>query len=378
MIKKSFKAHGVYVHVPFCKRKCLYCDFFSCASDNTELMLQYADAVCCQIEQTRAEVTDYATIYFGGGTPSILPVDGLIRIVEKLKQCGFWQMPKEATIECNPGTVDLDKLQVYRQLGFDRISFGVQSFNNNELRVIGRIHNADDALTAVALAKAAGFKRINVDLIYGLPLQNLNSLQYSLQQFCSLNLSHLSLYSLILEDGTSLKTMVDNGQIKMPDENLTADMDDWVQKFLLQHGYKRYEISNYAKTGEESKHNLVYWNYLPYIGLGAGATGFDGWTRYKGVENIGQYIRSPLAVEKEHLTCDNIYSEFMFMNLRKADGVRLKEYKERYGEDITDKTLTKINTCIEDGVVEYDDKKDVLRLTERGMSLGNLVFSKFV
>ena len=267
---------GTYVHIPFCRQKCLYCDFNSYAGFGADVMAAYAAAVCREIagRKSKLPVNENASIYFGGGTPSLLPLEQTAQIVSALKKYGYWQKPREASIEANPGTVDLEKLQALRQMGFDRISFGVQSLNDAELKTIGRVHNAAEALEAIELAKQAGFKRINADVIYALPGQTLASLQNTLEQLVATGIEHLSVYGLIVEDGTPLQKLVDAGKIILPDEDESADMYEFVQEFLAVQGFERYEISNYARGGAYSRHNLVYWHYYSYAAFGAGACGF--------------------------------------------------------------------------------------------------------
>ena len=285
---------AVYVHIPFCRQKCLYCDFASYAGCGRQQMEDYAEAVCLEIAGRAAEagkVAADATIYFGGGTPSTLPMDALAKIVNALKKHGFWRTPAEATIEVNPGTADLEKLRFFRSLGFDRISFGVQSLNDAELKTIGRIHSAAEALEAIQLAKAAGFERISADLIYGLPGQLLESLKATIERLLATGIEHMSVYGLIVEEGTPLAKLVDSGRLQLPDEDTAADMYDLVQQMLKSAGFKRYEISNYAKNEQYSRHNLVYWQYHPYAAFGAAAAGFDGRVRRSAVEMVVTYIK---------------------------------------------------------------------------------------
>lgn len=378
MHKQQLKAHGIYVHVPFCKQKCLYCDFPSQACCDIGLMKQYAEQVCREIKERGETAMEQATIYFGGGTPSLLPLNAVQKIVVALKDYGLWQSPAEATIECNPGTVDGEKLQCYRELGFDRISFGVQSFFDAELQAIGRIHNVDEALAAIQMAKDVGFRRINGDLMYGLPLQTMDSLQQSINQLVALDLEHISVYGLILEKGTPIAKLVEQGRTQVADEDLQGQMYDLVMQYLPQKGYGRYEISNFAKSGGCSKHNLVYWSYLPYLGFGCAATGFDGYRRRMGESNLQKYLQDPLQCSYENLTEDNLYSEFMFMNLRKTEGVELKRFAERYGTDIVSRTLAVMQPFIDKGLAEYDEKTTNIRLTEWGMAVSNVIFRELV
>lgn len=443
---------AVYVHIPFCRQKCLYCDFASYAGCSQQQMDAYADAVCLEIAGRAAEagkVAADATIYFGGGTPSTLPMDALTKIVLTLKRYGFWRTPAEATIEVNPGTADLEKLRFFRSLGFDRISFGVQSLNDAELKTIGRIHSAAEALEAIQLAKAAGFERISADLIYGLPGQLLESLKATIESLLATGIEHMSVYGLIVEEGTPLAKLVDSGRLQLPDEDTAADMYDLVQQMLKSAGFKRYEISNYAKNEQYSRHNLVYWQYHPYVAFGAAAAGFDGRVRRSAVEEVLPYIeevqqlygapiesralfekrtnteqclektakemadvvpgiekapkeaenamQGPANAEKEHgldsverekayaklyieekLTRDELFGEFMFMGLRRAQGADLKEAKERFSIDVWERYHKELQPLIEHELLVYDKENGYLRLTEQGMAVGNQIFEIFV
>ena len=443
---------AVYVHIPFCRQKCLYCDFASYAGCSQQQMDAYADAVCLEIAGRAAEaerVANDATIYFGGGTPSTLPMVALANIVGALKKFGFWRTPAEATIEVNPGTADLEKLRFFRSLGFDRISFGVQSLNDAELKTIGRIHSAAEALEAIQLAKAAGFERISADLIYGLPGQLLESLKATIESLLATGIEHMSVYGLIVEEGTPLAKLVDSGRLQLPDEDTAADMYDLVQQMLKSAGFKRYEISNYAKNEQYSRHNLVYWQYHPYVAFGAAAAGFDGRVRRSAVEEVAPYIKGvqqlygapiesralfekrtnteqclektakemadvvpgiekapkeaenamqgPANAEKEHgldsverekayaklymeekLTHDELFGEFMFMGLRRAQGADLKEAKERFSIDVWERYHKELQPLIEHELLVYDKENGYLRLTEQGMAVGNQIFEIFV
>ena len=375
---------GVYVHIPFCRQKCLYCDFNSYAGFGADVMAAYAGAVCREIAGRSKDlpVNANASIYFGGGTPSLLPVKCIEQIVNALKQYGYWQQPREASIEANPGTVDLAKLKALRQMGFDRISFGVQSLNDDELRAIGRVHSATQALEAIDLAKQAGFTRINADVIYGLSGQTMASLKNTLQQLAATGIEHLSVYGLIVEDGTPLQKLVDAGKIILPDEDEAADMYEFVQAFLKAHGFERYEISNYASSGAYSKHNLVYWHYYPYAAFGAGACGFNGSARFTGTPAVPDYIEGITNVKPlydvEQLTPAVQFEEFMFMGLRKKSGVNLLEAKERFGVDVRQKYGAELAPFIARGLINFDEDGHNISLTEAGMEVGNQIFEIFV
>lgn len=379
------QVQGIYVHIPFCVQKCLYCDFTSFACYDDEFKNRYAHTVVKEIEQKSSKsicVNEKATIYFGGGTPSVMPLDDISIIVQSLKQHGFWRNPAEAVIEVNPGTADLRKLIGLRELGFDRISFGIQSLNNNELKQIGRIHTSEEALNAVEMARQAGFKRINADIMYGLPGQNMASLKNTLQQITATGIEHISVYGLILEEETPLAKMVEQDKMILPDEDLCADMYEFVQSFLRAEGFTRYEISNYAKNEQYSKHNLVYWHYYPYLAFGAAACGFNGKKRFTGTMDVKKYVEQGLqgsfAYVEEELSVSDMLGEFMFMNLRKQSGANLYEAQERFGVDVYSEYKKEIDNFIAQGLLNYDRQTKVLSLTENGMEVGNQIFEIFV
>ncbi|MDO4178490.1 MAG: radical SAM family heme chaperone HemW [Phascolarctobacterium sp.] len=399
---------AVYVHIPFCKQKCLYCDFPSYAGFTCETMKAYVDAVVQEIRLRSFEaskVSQCDTIFFGGGTPSILSANEIKLIVDELKSSGFWKNPREATIEVNPGTADLAKLKDLREMSFNRISFGVQSLSNTELKTIGRIHTSEEALNTINMAREAGFFRINADFIYGLPGQTLKSLESTLEAITQTNIEHLSAYSLILEEGTPLEKLVSSGKLVLPDEDVTADMYDYVQSFLPSQGYKRYEVSNYARSGGESAHNMVYWAYHPYIGFGAAACSFTGKVRLTATSDVQKYIKNIEALrnstafgvdaklqekslssiynneelyEVENLSQDELIAEYMFMGLRTVKGANLTEGKARFGVNILQEFSAELEPFFKDNLLAYDEETNYLRLTEAGMAVGNLIFEAFI
>lgn len=384
--------HAVYVHIPFCKQKCLYCDFASYACFGEAEMRAYTEALCHEIE-TRAEeaekVAASATVYFGGGTPSVLPIDCLEQIVATLKACGFWQEPAEATIEVNPGTADSTKLKRLRAAGFDRVSFGVQSLQDAELRAIGRIHSAQEAIAAIDMARAAGFRRVSCDLIYGLPGQSLASLADTLQRLLATGIEHISVYGLIVEEGTPLERLVSAGKLMLPDEDIAADMYELVQRLLAEAGFERYEISNYAKNGQYSRHNTVYWQYHPYIAFGAAACGMEKALRRTAASTVPEYIAAAQALTSanwrtselytsESLTLQQQLEEFMFMGLRRAAGADLAEARTRFGVDVWQRYQKELAPYIAQGLVGYEVAAERLYLTPAGMELGNQIFAIFI
>ena len=383
---------AIYVHIPFCKQKCLYCDFASYACFGEREMRTYTDVLCHEIEVRAEEASNVAfgaTIYFGGGTPSVLPTDCLERIVSTLKSCGFWQKPAEATIEVNPGTADVNKLKRMREAGFDRISFGVQSLQDAELKTIGRIHNAEEALIAIDMARTAGFRRISCDLIYGLPGQSLASLKDTICRLTKTGIEHMSVYGLIVEEGTPLERLVNSGQMVLPDEDIAADMYELVQRLLAEAGFERYEISNYAKNGQYSRHNTVYWQYHPYIAFGAAACGMEKALRRTAASTVPEYIAAAQALTSgnwrtselytsESLTLQQQLEEFMFMGLRRAAGADLAEARTRFGVDVWQRYQKELAPYIAQGLVGYEAAAERLYLTPAGMELGNQIFAIFV
>ena len=375
---------GVYVHTPFCVQKCLYCDFPSYAGFSESVREEYVEALCRGIafySEHRALPTDEkATVYFGGGTPTVLSAEQIGKIVACLKKYGWWRQPAEATIEANPGTVDVKKLQALRELGFDRISLGVQSLQDNELRALGRIHTAEQALAAVDEARQAGFQRISVDLMSGIPLQTVESFKNTLQWIFELGMSHLSVYSLILEEGTPLEKLVRTGQVQLPDEETTYLMYEMTTDVLAKAGLTRYEISNYAAPGQESLHNKVYWRYEPYMAFGAGACSFTGTERRTNTVDVQEYIKgwstSEFAWQTEPLDRKMQISEAMIMGLRMTDGVSLNELQKRFGVDILKYYEREIQMLLDKKMATCVN--GTLRLTPYGMRYGNQAFEAFV
>lgn len=377
---------GVYIHTPFCLQKCLYCDFASYAGLGKTVQENYVQALCKEITWRGKNVKPTATIYFGGGTPSVLETEQLARIVQALKSTGVWQHPTEATIEVNPGTVDLAKLKALKALGFDRLSMGVQSLNDNELKVIGRIHTAQQALDTIKSAQEAGFKRINADVMTGLPEQTVASLTNTIQGLLATGLKHLSVYSLILEPGTPLETLVAKKQIKLPDEDQDLQLYLTALKILETSPLKRYEISNFAVPGQESQHNLHYWRYRPYLGLGAAAVSFDGTQRFAATESVESYINSIETASGETYGWGSVevltpalrLEEYLFMGLRTSEGISLCEAQERFGCDVIKEYGKDLEPYFENGCLEKTRDGKSVHLTAKGMQYGNQIFEVFV
>jgi len=368
---------AVYVHIPFCVHKCAYCDFASYQIYNDHIMTDYARRLVEEISAwtPALPVSPTATVYFGGGTPSVLPLEDLAAIVTALKERGFWQHPAEATLEANPGTVDRERLRFYRQLGFDRLSLGIQSFQPGELAAMGRIHTAEQAEEAIALAREAGFRRISGDLIYGYPGQTVETVRDSLERLLDTGVDHVSVYGLTVEEGTLLAKQVREGKALLPSEDASGTMYDFLMEALPQAGYHRYEISNFARPGQESRHNQVYWHYDPYMAFGAAACRFDGKIREINPRNLQAYLQGA-PPEREILTCEDRRAELVFMNLRTVKGLSLEEFTQRTGEDFFHIYEEGFNHCRKQGWITREG--DRIRLTEQGMRYGNLAFEEFL
>lgn len=368
---------AVYVHIPFCVHKCAYCDFASYQIYNDHIMTDYARRLVEEISAwtPALPVSPTATVYFGGGTPSVLPLEDLAAIVTALKERGFWQHPVEATLEANPGTVDRERLRFYRQLGFDRLSLGIQSFQPGELAAMGRIHTAEQAEEAIALAREAGFRRISGDLIYGYPGQTVETVRDSLERLLDTGVDHVSVYGLTVEEGTLLAKQVREGKALLPSEDASGTMYDFLMEALPQAGYHRYEISNFARPGQESRHNQVYWHYDPYMAFGAAACRFDGKIRETNPRNLQAYLQGA-PPEREILTCEDRRAELVFMNLRTVKGLSLEEFTQRTAEDFFHIYEEGFTHCRKQGWITREGNR--IRLTEQGMRYGNLAFEEFL
>lgn len=374
------KEIGIYVHIPFCKQKCYYCDFISyCNKDN--LIEKYIQAVKKEIElqKIKSEIT---TIYIGGGTPSYIDSRYIKEIINEIKKKSVSENA-EITIEVNPGTVTKEKLEDYKNCGINRLSIGLQSAQDELLKQIGRIHNYEQFLETYKLAKKVGFKNINVDLILGLPNQRIKDLKESLERVIALNPKHISVYSLIIEDGTVLEKEISEGKLELPDEETERNMYWYVKNTLELNGYKHYEISNFAKKGYESKHNQNCWEQKEYIGIGAAAHSYRDITRYSNTENIEEYIKNVNnknfernriihEIQKE----DDIKKECMLLGLRKIDGIKISDFKNRFGDNPIYLYRNELNKLVAEKLVSIDD--DNIRLTNKGIDFANLVWEEFV
>lgn len=337
------KELGIYVHIPFCAKKCYYCDFIS-FSNKKEMVKDYIEALKKEIEYIRIDALDsmqnqeITTIYIGGGTPSFIESEYIETIIKTIKENFIVKESAEITIEVNPGTVTKEKLQVYRRSGINRLSIGLQSTDNSLLKQIGRIHTYEQFIDTYNLAREVGFKNINVDLMLALPNQTINVLEDSVQKVIDLNPEHISVYSLILEEGTKLCDLVKNKELNLLDDEIERGMYWKVKEKLEQSGYNHYEISNYAKYGYESKHNINCWEQEEYIGIGLAAHSYVNGIRYSNTENIDKYIntfklgediKDIITIHEKQNSIDK-QKEYMILGLRKIEGVKISDFKNKF------------------------------------------------
>lgn len=378
---------GIYIHIPFCKKKCFYCDFVS--YENKENLIQeYIDAVCLEILQNAEILSEYniSTIYFGGGTPSLIKVEYIEKILNTLKLFVTDEKEiKEITIEVNPNSASLDKLEKYYNLGINRLSIGLQSTHDKILRNIGRLHTFNDFKEVLKNANAVGFKNISVDLIYPLPGLNLSGFKETLNSVIKLkdefNIKHISVYNLEVHENTRLDFLLKEGFVSLCNEDEEYKMREELNKRLQDNGFVKYEISNYAYPGFESKHNLCYWNQEKYIGFGVNASSFFNLKRYRNTSNIDKYIdgiknNKNIVVETEELDKLSLMKEYIILKLRLSKGVEISEFKQKFGTDIFDIFNTEFNSLTKDNLVNITSKN--ISLTNRGEEVANIVWEMFV
>ena len=376
---RNMKELGIYVHIPFCKRKCAYCDFIS-FSGKARLIEKYVEALKREINKCKIGKEDYMvkTIYFGGGTPSFIESKYIVEILEAIKEKFNITKNAEITLEINPGTVTEEKLKDYYEVGINRISFGLQSTNSQLLKLVGRIHSYSSFLEGYNLAKKTGFKNINVDLMIGLPVQTLKDVQKDLSRIIELNPEHISVYSLIVEEGTRIEEKIKNKELYLPSEKLERKMYWEVKKKLEEAGYIHYEISNFAKAGYESKHNLSCWNQEEYLGFGLAAHSYFNNVRYSNTDDFEEYFDWPenSKIIHERQTDEDKQKEFMLLGLRKIEGVAISDFKNKFIENPIYLYRETLNKLVTQGLIEVDI--DSIKLTNRGIDLANLVWEEFV
>ncbi len=372
-------ADSIYIHIPFCIKKCIYCDFFSVPYDESTAYA-YVCALCKELFLKKHLVGKLKSVYIGGGTPSLLPGECFRQIFSCLKDNYELSPGTEVTVEANPGTLSESKIYLLLCLGVNRLSIGVQSFNNEELKVLGRIHTSEEALRSIELIGKAGLRNFSIDLIYGIPAQSFNSWSESLSKAAECSPAHISTYELTPEKGTILFDLINNpplhpvSNLIMPPEDSILDMYNYTIDSMANNGYEHYEISNFAKLGFQCIHNLNYWNKGEYIGAGAGAHSFINGLRSRNVEDIHTYInqlsRGVIPEEdKIYLTLQDSLREWIFLGLRKTQGISIK-HAQNEGLDI----LLACREMIDSGHIEVRD--DAFRLTRKGVVISNTIIAK--
>lgn len=388
---------GIYIHIPFCLQKCNYCDFLSFENKNDEKN-DYVKALVNEINNYANILKDeknnkqkIGSIFLGGGTPSVLSKEQILPILKAINN-RFDINGSEFTIECNPNTIDKEKLMLYKKSNINRISMGLQSSHDEELIALNRVHNYSDFLNAYNIIKEVGFENVNIDLMYGLPNSNIGKFEKTLDRLVALNPTHISAYSLILEENTPLREMVENKEkskeLTMPDEDEILKMSELVFSKLKEKGYKRYEVSNYKKEGYECKHNIGYWENKPYIAMGLGATGFyynkekeNEFIRYKNESDLSKYIKADgnlekIIIEKENLDELSLIEEFMFLGLRMTKGISVLEFKKRFGKDIYEVYSDVLFKYYEKELLK--EEEGFIKFTDSGLNISNYILTDFL
>lgn len=385
---------GIYIHIPFCIKKCDYCDFIS-YTNCYDLQEKYVKKLIEEIEENRDLLKNnfISTIYIGGGTPSSIKPEFIKKILDKIYEiCEISQISEkikiETTIEVNPGTTTRNNLQLYKNCGINRLSIGLQSTNDTILETIGRIHNYKQFLDTYKWAKEAGFKNINVDLMLGLPGQDIETLKESLENIVNLQPmpNHISVYSLIVEEGTKIEQNINLGKLKLPDDEEERKQYHYTKNYLELNGYKHYEISNFAKPGFESKHNMNCWKQKQYVGFGVAAHSYVNGIRYANTTDLKEYLNikenpkeknlKKIKTVEEKQNKFDMEKEFMMLGLRKLEGISISKFEEKFGENPIYLFRNELQKLVEENLLEVD--LDDIRLTNKGLDFANLVWEEFV
>ena len=371
------KLTSAYVHIPFCTQICYYCDFSKVFIKN-----QPVDSYLEHLieEYDSYDIKKLRTLYIGGGTPTALSASQLAFLLEKLTDKLDLSYLEELTIEANPGDLDQEKIALLKDSPVNRVSLGVQTFNDRMLKQIGRSHSEKDIYENIANLKKAGFDNISIDLIYALPKQTMEDVKTDVAKAIALDIPHMSLYSLILENHTVFMNRMRRGKLPLPKEDLEAEMFDYIIAELEKAGFEHYEISNFSKPGFESRHNLMYWDNAEYYGIGAGASGYVDGVRYKNHGPIRHYLQAVESgnprVQEEVLTLKEKMEEEMFLGLRKKSGVSKKRFEEKFGVSFEDQYGAVVSELTEQGLLVAD--RDIVRMTKQGLFLGDTVAEKFI
>ena len=402
------KKLALYIHIPFCVKKCLYCDFLS-ATANEQEKESYVQALFYEMDHWKdylQQEYQIQSIFIGGGTPTTLPVGLLERICQKLRTDFLLEQAEnlEFTIEANPGTVTKEYVEMFQRVGINRVSLGLQSAQSKELKALGRIHTYQDLLDSVALLQEYGISNINIDLMEDIPYQTLESYKDTLEKVCTLPITHISSYSLIIEPGTPFYEMEQKGELLIANEDEDRKMYELTKEILKEHGYERYEISNYAKKGMECRHNITYWNLGEYLGLGLGAASYLDGFRFENERDFATYqeiqkerklqseeritvSKVPCDVTKEYLwgyqeihreSCQDEMEEFMFLGLRMCCGVSRKAFYKRFGIELQEIYQDALNRLFRQKLLAEDKNHDRIYLTDLGIDISNTVLAEFL
>lgn len=373
---------GLYIHIPFCRQKCLYCDFPSWAGQEDE-MQGYVDALTKEIRNRSGEYSDrtVVSVFFGGGTPTTLSIP----MLEQLMQALFenWNIAEDAeiTTEANPGTLDREMTDALKKMGFNRLSMGVQAWQNRLLKDLGRIHTIESFQENYKAVREAGFANVNTDLMFALPNQTMEDWQETVKNMIAMKPEHISAYSLILEEGTPFYDKYEKGELEPAEEDLDREMYHWAVDYLAEMGYEQYEISNFAKKDRQSRHNRIYWEAEEYLGMGLGSHSYMNGERFHNIYDLQEYIKadgdvSLLKEDVEIITEEDALAEFMFLGLRLTEGVSFDRFRERFGQEMKNIYGRQIEELVKDGLLEEDEMG--IRLTRRGVDISNFVFEKFL
>ena len=370
---------GIYLHIPFCDTKCIYCDFYSIT--NHENKNRFISSVLREIEYYSSSLRNHKfdTIFFGGGTPSLLPREDFEKIFESLYKNYSISKNSEITIEANPGTLTKEKLMEFRKLPINRMSFGVQSFIDTELQFLTRIHTADEAIKSVHAAQDSGYDNVNIDLIFALPGQTMEMWKYNLDKAIALNTKHISAYSLIFEEGTVLNNMKRLGKVKEADIDLETEMFDYTSEFFTSRGFEHYEISNFAKPGFQCRHNLKYWQREEYISFGPSASSFVGNKRWTNIKNLLKYLESIESGNEakdfeEEIDDEKATTEFIFLGLR-SKGIDVNKFNRQFNINFKHKYLHSISSLVNNGYAKMES--DIFRLTRKGYAISDEIAARY-